>query len=821
MKILKKIAFNIVKYNKEKALATFIGIFLSALLLSIIGNIMIITFNSLLNREINEGGYYHIRLQNINNDILKEIENDNDYAIVSKLFNVGFDIIDKNDGTKELIHVYSINYEDFKNINYSIIKGNYPKLSTEILVSKEYATLNNLEIGDSIIYNLGELVDGEYSKDSYSLSNESKIEKPITSKYTIVGLYNGNYINQITNAKTSNEFDVYIAFKDPIKFNSNIKKITTIIANDAKIKYSINDSLLKWQVFAFKDDYKKLINTIFLITTSIIIITSIISTSNTLEIFVSESKKNLAKLNSIGATRKQLKQIVKYEVIYLGLIGILSGVISGYVLSYFLTYIFNNVSFIHNIIYLQYKVSLIPAVISIIGGLIILFFDYKKITIIKKDVVINKIKNYESVKINKETFIIKKIYTIFKTGGVISYKYLKRNKKKYNKIISSISFCISLFIISYIVGYYVINNVKEEYKYIDYNVSVTFSMSTPDSIKKLFYSLDEPIISYVIDPNTPGVYVNSDTSHINNKVSKVDMFCNKGDCKNKIPAIQMPIIIIDDVSFKKFSKNLKLKYEIIKDKAIIVNDGIIKTNNKKKKVKYTNYNVNDTITFINTKYNKSFKTIVGGFSEKLPWGYDVHKDTAIIILNKKYLVIEDELINMVIFYNSSNPDKLYNEINKIKDDSVYVFNLSEEVNKSKYNVFLFLGITNLIVFLIYLINASSIINVININAKIRRRDFAILKSIGMTKKEFNNMFIFESAFYTFKGLLYGVIFGLVGSYAVYEFMKNYIDFGFIFPIIIICVMTLFVFIISYITVKRVEKKYTNNNIITTINNENI
>ena len=97
----------------------------------------------------------------------------------------------------------------------------------------------------------------------------------------------------------------------------------------------------------------------------------------------------------------------------------------------------------------------------------------------------------------------------------------------------------------------------------------------------------------------------------------------------------------------------------------------------------------------------------------------------------------------------------------------------------------------------------------------------MLKSIGMTKKEFNRMVNLETIFYSTKALLYGTILGLIGSFAIYKAFAKSLDFGFIWPIQSILISVVFVFIIVFIIMRFAISKINKQNIIETIRKENV
>ena len=104
---------------------------------------------------------------------------------------------------------------------------------------------------------------------------------------------------------------------------------------------------------------------------------------------------------------------------------------------------------------------------------------------------------------------------------------------------------------------------------------------------------------------------------------------------------------------------------------------------------------------------------------------------------------------------------------------------------------------------------------------LRSKEFANLKSIGMTKKEFNKMIRLESIFYGTKALLIGLPIGVGLSYAIYKAFCEGAETGFLFPTngVIISVVAVFVLIssIMHYSLSKINKQ----NIIETIRKDNI
>ena len=90
------------------------------------------------------------------------------------------------------------------------------------------------------------------------------------------------------------------------------------------------------------------------------------------------------------------------------------------------------------------------------------------------------------------------------------------------------------------------------------------------------------------------------------------------------------------------------------------------------------------------------------------------------------------------------------------------------------------AIINGLTLLISLMGAVNVFNTITANIALRRRDFGMLRSIGMTNRDINRMMSFECLSYGINSLLAGISFGLLGCgityYCIYRYYKTGVGF---------------------------------------------
>ncbi len=123
--------------------------------------------------------------------------------------------------------------------------------------------------------------------------------------------------------------------------------------------------------------------------------------------------------------------------------------------------------------------------------------------------------------------------------------------------------------------------------------------------------------------------------------------------------------------------------------------------------------------------------------------------------------------------------------------------------------------------LISAIGISNIFNTISTNINLRRREFANLKSMGMTDKSFNKMLNLECIFYGTKSLLYGIPIGVVLCYLLNKAFGETITYMFKIPYSSILISIVAVYLIVFLTMAYASGKVKKENIIDVLRDDNI
>lgn len=611
--------------------------------------------------------------------------------------------------------------------------------------------------------------------------------------------------------------NVSALYKNPKEY----EEINKNISNSTGVEKIIsNTDLLRYQG-VLNDATLQVLYTIGTIVIVIIVISSVFVIRNSFSISVSEKNRQYGMLASVGATSKQIKKNVLFEGLSIGLIaiplGILLGIVAIMILLQVVNYLLSDM-FVAGL-NLEYSISIIPIIASIIISLITIY-----LSCLIPAIRASKISPIESIRGNNDIKLkprkiktpkfIKKVFGI---GGVIASKNLKRSKKKYRTTV--ISIVVSIFIFISLSSILTLGTKVTTLYYTDFKFNMFVSGGDKTIYEEIAKLDNVDNYAYFYEK---GLDINFEkySSEFGKQVL--------GDIENG----GILLAIYNNEYFKQYIKELGISEENYKKAAILIDDVILyNADNTRTVDRIYNIQSGDEITITDSSKEKSF--VITKTTTERPMGLEnTYYDSGIIVVSQDFLeevfgekVDESYILDDLLIY-SEEDETLENTINDlIKQNENYselaVYNYNTAVEQQKriilvVAIFLYGFIT-----VISLIGVTNIFNTITTNMILRSKEFAMLKSIGMTKKEFNRMIRLESIMYGLKALIIGIPLGILGSYFIYKAFALDTDFGYSLPIVPIIISIVFVFIIVGITMKYSLNKINKQNIIETIRKDNI
>ena len=592
---------------------------------------------------------------------------------------------------------------------------------------------------------------------------------------------------------------------------------------NSKYQFNSNNYLITLETNPLDESTTRSLGTVVLIVCLIIVFTSVFCIKNSFDISITEKTKQYGMLRSVGATKKQIRQNVFYEASILGLIGIPLGLLFGLLAAYILVIISN--FFLNKMmsggLKLTFSYSPLVLLFTIGLGIITIYFSaFKSAKRASKISPIDSIKNSADLKIKARKLKTPKLISkIFGVGGEISYKNQQRNKKKYRTTVISIAISVCTFIALASFMSLAFRSIKEELGSSDYNIYLSVKNNNDTTYQKIMETTKLDNIKDVV------VRKQSNFGISNKHYSKDYLEWLNPELSDDIDAY-LTIFSLNDEAYKKYLETLNLDYETLKDKGILIDKyPMIKYENETNKEKSRilrefDFQVGDTIKG-NISDNPT-SIVVGALSDKYPFGLENYNNSILVVSEDLYKTLPTKSTYIVALYYSTAASKLQDEIEEIVNNEDYELYNSEERVEMMQNFYILVGIFLYgFIIVISLIGITNIFNTITTSMQLRRSEFATLKSIGMTTKEFSKMIRLESIFMTVKSLIVGIILGTGLSILIYHYLASSDFSGYKLPIIPIIISIMAVYLLITLLMKYSLRKINKQNIIETIRNENI
>lgn len=857
MNILNKLTQKHLVMNKKRTIVTIIGIILSTALMVGIG-LLLSTFREVMIEDIiSYKGDYNARITDVSKNNISIINNNTNVKKYITRNYLGYDKINYNEEIIEYFKVYSITPKYMEHL--TLISGRLPENSKEVVIPEylyeEYP--DELKIGNTLNLSLGD----RYYEDNpitdlstYSPGEYLKNRKDY--QFTIVGVIKKDYYEDndvgcyiYTTDIDSDRMDIFITYKKVNKsydLTKNIAKNLGIVPDSREYyqKVDYNDSLLALYGVSGYDNLIGSMASMLIIMLTLVSIACIIVIYNSFAISVMERKKQFGLFSSIGATKNQIKKTVLYEATIVSIIGIPLGILSAYLGIYIVIFIMNNL--ISDVFEMTFHLSTYPTFVIIpIIFMILTIFISASIPAKKA----SKISPIEAIRLNDDIKIKSKkvkspkwVKKIFGIEGDIAYKNMRRNKKKYRITVVSLFISIVLFIS--FSGYvsYLITGTNSYLAMPEVDIVVNYDEKLSDQTVIDSIKNNQDVVDYM---EYSTVHAYTDTSLFDTYTQKYQKFLKENNYLNESnnhPSGILFIILNND--------NYQTYLDLIGEKEplpILYNNfnGIVYTSNTRKSYNLSRYDHKaKEINILKENYDKEndklgytnlFKISNYYLSDNKYIGLGVFdKIQEDIIIISKDMALNYGLINetdqnraTTIHIKAPKYQNLDALIEEYQADSnkmynIYYYNIKEEM-KMMNNI---ITVVKILVYgfitLVTLIGITSVFNTINTSIALRRKEFAVLRSIGLTPQGFNKILRFESLFFGLKSLLYAlpVSFGII--YLMHLSMRNIVEIDMILiPWKSILMAIILVFVVITISMTYATRKIKKENILDAIREENI
>ena len=649
-------------------------------------------------------------------------------------------------------------------------------------------------------------------------------------------------------------------------------------------RYAYNTKVLLYSGTAPFDSFLTAFYSLAAIIIALIVFGSVSLIYNAFSISVSERTRQFGLLSSVGATRKQLRRMVLFEALAVSIVGIPLGILVG-IGGIGITLLLIGDKFFSIVrvaipmrLCVSWQAVVIAAVIALVTVLISAWIPSKRATRVSA---VEAIRQSMDIKVSGRPVRTSKLaYKLFGLPGVLAGKHYKRNRKKYRTTVVSLFMSIVLFVSAAAFTDYMMESAEgglasDQFDLIYAAESDASAAMTPDALLELLFS-EQNVTGGTY---TKKQFLQGDISREYVTAMYADRFADFGmereDATPKDLSISGYLYFVADAEFNKLLEKYNLKesdyydrdkplgialdrnieldrrlekyvtLDTLKGDVCVIEglyyveiDGYYRKDsrideNGNKVVLYQNRdNENDIIEL---PYEESFakytlrseKTI-----EEAP--FFVSRSTPVAInMIYPYSMLEsvvpeaalNQFRNTEYFLTSSDHTASFENLatvlteNGLSSRQLFDYAANAETNRNVVTIIRVFAYGFIV--LISLIAAANVFNTISTNISLRRREFAMLKSVGMTQKGFRRMMNYECLLYGSKALLLGLPVSCGITYLIYRAVTTAYETSFHLPWAAIGIAVLSVFLVVFATMMYAMRKVKKDNPIDALKNENL
>ncbi|HCC34465.1 MAG TPA: cell division protein FtsX, partial [Ruminococcaceae bacterium] len=576
-----------------------------------------------------------------------------------------------------------------------------------------------------------------------------------------------------------------------------------------------------------KDNINTILYTVVGILSLIIMAGSVSLIYNAFTISIGERSREYGMLSSVGSTPRQIRNSVFFEALVISAIGIPLGILAGVfgvgVTIQLIKPLMNDLfvgEMEFGLVVSPYGI-IIAAALAVVTIFISAYIPARRAG---KMTAIEAIRQAKDIKLKakkvKTSGIIRRIFGF---EGELATKQLKRSRRRYRTTI--ISLCISIILFMTVTSFTGVLQRSSEIYYSEVNFDIQCQLPLKHEQSQEF--INDVLSLDGIEDYSIGRYIDSGISLAPDKLTgkAKEVMGNYIDNNGDYLAF-FRLVSLSPQGFEKYLDELGLDaadyMDVQNPKGILINTVQAFSSDQQKYVDYEflsvgagepfDLNMEIDVSDADTEDRLSQRVTVGALTDKLPLGLTHAAD----YIGGVNLVVSDEVMDelreklspdaefgtVAVCLTSEDSKTLAGEIDRLRDNysipDIMVTDI-ESILQAQQNLVLLISVfTYGFIALITLIGITNVFNTISTNISLRRKEFAMLKSVGMTPGGFSRMICLESIFYGVRALLFGLPLGLGFGYLVYMAVTSAMDFPYSFPLynLLICVAAVFLIVFS-------------------------
>ena len=869
MNVLHKLTLQALKQNRTRTIVTIIGIILSTAMLCAVTTFTTSIQKYLLDREVYSSGSWHVGQLDSTYQKYQQLAQATDVETSVYTQHLGYaKAPDSLNAYKPYFYVLGLPETGTDLLSIHLTQGRLPTSPNEIVLPQHFldACGRTYQVGDMLTLSVEQRMSEGFAlgqNNPYTFDVEETLEETESHTYTVVGIcqrwgledYSAPGYTVFTGADTSlsgDEIcDVYLSLTDPsqaytFQANHNLEK-----TNSRVLLYS---GISRYA--PFYDTLYRLAAIVIVI----IVAASVILIYNAVAISVSERTRQFGLLSSLGATKKQLRRMVRFEALALSAIGVPLGVLSGIVgigitLKLISSLFLNDYLLVPIALHVSWPGVLVAVVLGVVTVLLSAWIPSRRATKVSAMEAIRQSQDIHGTKkLVRPSLLTRKLFGL---PGVLGVKYYKRSAKKYRTTVFSLFLSVVLFVSASSFTSSLTQSVLGGFAGMPYDLELAYDSApglTEDSLITQLRQMDGvDQAAMVWEVSCVGDFLPSDLN----------------------PAIQAPsstaedqvrgnfqLVFVDQDTFDTLAQSYS-----ISDGQGIAFDGAALFDSQQGKyiwvesLQTTSY----TFTMLRPKSLEHCipqQEVTGSdgktYFQYLDYTSGVYKDLFVPVeeaydtttldigvVSQEWPFYLNRSNGLTVVYPVSQMAAIVGPDAQIQPSARMLAQAHGQATEDIKEWMRSLGsmeaprdyaqeeqgqqnlITVIQVFaygfiiLISLVAMTNVFNTISTNVMLRTRDFAMLQSVGMTRGEMRRMLGYECILYGTRALLLGIPVSIFISYLIFDAINQGYPLPFQVPWLALAIACLSVFVVVFATMAYAARKVGKQQLVEALKNENL
>lgn len=884
MNIFAKVTRETLKKNRVRTIVTIIGIILSTAMFTAVTTSIVSIQSYMKECTIYSVGNWHGGWINMPADQLEDFKQNEDVESMALAQNIGYADIGSRNEYKPYLFVMGTDDLFLERMPIHLTQGRLPDNSNEIILPDHLFENGGVEhhTGDRLTLELGDRYWEDRRLDQsmgYSPEDEESSGETLkvreTRNYTVVGFYERpdfedyeapgyTAITLWDDSRPSGTIASYFRMKDP-------RKAILFASESDDSMVFLNSNLLRYEGASSHGTFYAVLYSMAAILMGLIMFGSVSLIYNAFSISVSDRTRQFGLLSSVGATKKQIRKMVFAEASYVGIPGIILGILSG-ILGIGITFYCVGSKFyvVYGIEEVSLKLVVSPgsiicaAVIAYLTVLISAWIPSRRAT---RVTAMDAIRQSQDIQIRAEQVKTPSVVLkLFGLEGTLAQKHFRRNRRRYRATIFSLFASVVLFISTSSYCSYLNDMVSGVYETYDYdircewtdfgeeeddfptleqgaailgqtggvtrcsyakeywtNLDLSYEQIPEDSRERIRAGRDESktfcsmnMILYGVDSDSFDTWLK-------------ELGLSRGDYHD--PAHPLGIVMAQTQSFnsetQRYEKVTMLKPEI-RSLSVPILD-------REKWEKWMNSLESDNVEGEDfEKKQREFceylDVEIGAYAESLPFGLNRSFSDCIYlvypmeILDSMETFTAGESMSELIYFKTTDHRTAMENLSETADNNGIPSDWLTDVYENSDNEKNLVTIINVFsygfIILISLISLANVFNTISTGILLRRREFAMLRSVGMTEKGFRKMLSYECILYGFRSLILGIPASFFITWLIFRSVMSGYDTNFYLPWTAVAIAAGSVFLVVFSTMVYAMSKVKKENLIDDLKNEN-